>query len=181
MYFKITNTNENHHGFQYVDGLNILNEEFNDNATASCCPGGLYFTNIQNIFKFLDYGIYLREIILPIDNPDFRLVKDPDGDKWRANMIILGTRYDLYSVDAFKYLIENGADIHFCNDYALRHSSEYGYLDLVQFLLANGAHVSAKDNNALKLSATNGHLDIVKILVANGADIHSKKRLCITL
>ena len=32
-----------------------------------------------------------------------------DNDKWRANMIILGKRYDLYNLDTFKYLIEFGA------------------------------------------------------------------------
>ena len=44
MYFKITNAKENHHGFQYVDGLNVLIEEFNDDPNDSCCAGGLYFT-----------------------------------------------------------------------------------------------------------------------------------------
>ena len=72
----------------------MLEEKFNDDPTKSCCAGGLYFTNSKNIFKFLDYGIYLREIILPTDNPDFRMIKDKEGDKWRANMIILGKRYD---------------------------------------------------------------------------------------
>ena len=77
------------------------------------------FTNAKNIFKFLDYGIYLREIILPIDNPDFRMVLDPSGDKWRANMVIFGARYDLSNMNTFKYLVENGADINVYNDYAL--------------------------------------------------------------
>ena len=56
MYFKITNAEENHHGFQYADGLNVLIEEFNDDPNQSCCAGGLYFTDIANIFKFLNYG-----------------------------------------------------------------------------------------------------------------------------
>lgn len=44
MYFKITTKEENHYGFQYVNGLNILKEPFNDNPNESCCAGGLYFT-----------------------------------------------------------------------------------------------------------------------------------------
>ena len=106
MYFKITNPAENHNGFQYSDGLNVLKDKFNDNPNHACCSGGLYFTNGENIFKFLNYGIYLREITLPTENPDFKKIKDPSGDKWRANMIFLGKRYDLSNVDTFKYLME---------------------------------------------------------------------------
>jgi len=62
LYFKITNSIENHHGFQYYDGLNILKEKFNDDPTASCVPGGLYFTDAEHILEFLDYGIYLRAV-----------------------------------------------------------------------------------------------------------------------
>jgi len=29
LYFKITTKEENHHGFQYYDGLNVLKEKFN--------------------------------------------------------------------------------------------------------------------------------------------------------
>ena len=56
MYFKITNKKENHHGFQYVDGLNVLEEEFNNDPEQSCCAGGFYFTNAANILKFIGYG-----------------------------------------------------------------------------------------------------------------------------
>jgi len=88
LYFKITNTNENHYGFQYNDGLNVLKDKFNNNPKATCVPGGLYFTDAEHIFEFLTYGIYLREVTLPVNDPDFKMVKD--GNKWRANKIILG-------------------------------------------------------------------------------------------
>ncbi len=127
MYFKITNAEENHHGFQYVDGLNVLIDKFNDDPNASCCSGGFYFTDAANIFKFLNYGVYLREIELPIDNPDYKMIKDKDNDKWRTNMIILGKRYDLSKVETFKYLIESGAVVHAKDDYALRSSAEKGH------------------------------------------------------
>ncbi len=58
-YYKITNENENHNGYQYIDGLNILNEQFNDDMNDSCGKGGLYFTNDENIIDFLSYGVNL--------------------------------------------------------------------------------------------------------------------------
>lgn len=33
IYYKITNINENHHGYQYKNGLNVLDKEFNYNGS----------------------------------------------------------------------------------------------------------------------------------------------------
>ena len=174
MYFKITNKEENHNGFQYVDGLNILKDEFNNDPDQSCCKGGLYFTDAANIFKFLNYGIYLREVMLVTDNPNFKMVKDKIGDKWRANMIILDKRYDLFNVDTFKYLVEKGADVRVNDDCALVFSARYGHLDVIKYLVEKGADVHADNNYALKWSAVKGHLDVVKYLVKKGADVHAE-------
>ena len=112
MYFKITNSTESHHGFQYSDGLNVL--------INSIIIWILPFVKEDYILPmvriFLNYSIYLREVILPTNNPDFRIIKDPQDDKWWANMIILGKRYDLYSIDTLKYHIDNSANIHAEND-----------------------------------------------------------------
>ncbi len=101
-YFKITNKEENHYGFQYKDGLNILKEKFNDDSQQSCCKGGFYFTTLDHIHKFYGYGCYLREVVLPTHRPDFKMIKNPDDDKFRANMIILGARYELYDINTIK-------------------------------------------------------------------------------
>ena len=36
LYLKITNRDENHHGFQYVDGLNILKEKWFKSVGFEC-------------------------------------------------------------------------------------------------------------------------------------------------
>ena len=163
MYFKITNKEENHNGFQYFDGLNILVDEFIESG--SCVKGGLYFTDINNIFKFLNYGIYLRKVSLPFNNPDFKMVKDPDGDKWRANMIILEKRYELSDVETIKLLIEKGADIHAYNNNVLRWASEYGHSNIVKLLIEKWNNIDAHDCYALYFASKNNHVDIVKFLV----------------
>ena len=100
IYFKITNEKENHNGYQYKDGLNILDKPFE--KTGSCVRGGLYFTDAQNIHKFYHYGTNLRIIKLPIDDPEFKMVKDPANDKWRANKIILCEKYSLNDLTVTK-------------------------------------------------------------------------------
>jgi len=169
LYFKITNSKENHYGFQYHDGLNILKDEFNDDPEASCVPGGFYFTDAEHILEFLDYGIYLREITLPIDDPDFKIVKD--GNKWRANKIILEKRRNLSDASTFEYLMDQGTDIH-DNDDAINWALIKGHLDIVQLLIKNGTDINALNNRAVKIASRYGQWKIVKVLIDSGADIH---------
>ena len=88
IYYKITNKDECHRGYQYNDGLNILDRPFEKEGT--CVHGGLYFTNKENIHYFFGYGEWLRVITIP---KDAQMVQDPDtsnGIKFRADKIILG-------------------------------------------------------------------------------------------
>ena len=172
IYYKITNAEENHNGFQYVDGLNILKEEFDNNPDHHCCAGGLYFTDTEHIFGFLNYGIYLREITLPTENPNFKIVADEN--KYRANMLILGKRYELLNVETIKMLMEAGADVHTGDDYALKWSAYNGYLEVVKYLIGAGADVHAENDLALRWSAEKGHLEVVKYLIEKGADLHAR-------
>jgi hypothetical protein len=94
MYYKITNQLENHNGLQYKDGLNVDILPFSE--TGSCVPGGIYFTDLDNLALFLHFGSNVREITLPTDHPDFKIVED-EGCllKWRANMVVFGERYTI--------------------------------------------------------------------------------------
>ena len=162
VYYKITNAEERHYGFQYKDGLNVLKGKFNEDPEDYCGPGGLYFCNIENIFEFLDKGIFVREITLPKGNPNFKIFKD--GNKYRANMIILGERYNLTDVSTFKMLIERGANIHANNCYPLKWSAYNGYLNIVKYLLANGANINVIDSYAMQWSTRKGHYEVVRYI-----------------
>jgi len=171
LYFKITNEKEKHHGFQYCDGLNVLTDEFNDDPKATCVAGGFYFTDAEHILEFLVYGIYLREVMLPTDDPDFKIIKDEN--KWRANKIILGKKRDLNNVSTFQYLIDQGADIHIGNDNTIIWASGAGYLEIVQFLISKGANIHADNDSAVKIAFHNGHSEVVRFLISEGANMNS--------
>ncbi|AYV85715.1 MAG: ankyrin repeat protein [Satyrvirus sp.] len=195
MYFKITNAKENHHGYQYKDGLNVLDKEFDDNPKNSGTAGGLYFITKEFIHNFYNYGVNLRIIELPETDPNFKMVKDPDGDKFRANKIILKEKYSLDEMETYqkfgleypqlrsvaatgclnmvRYLVEKGANIHACDDCALRLAARNGHLQVVQFLVEKGANLHACDYDALQVAAQNGHLQVVQFLVEKGANIHA--------
>ena len=71
-------------------------------------------------------------------------------------------------------LLENGADVHAFNDSALRYASRYGYLQIVELLIENGADVHAVDDYALRLASYSGHVQIVELLLKNCANVHAR-------
>ena len=166
IYYKITNKTECHNGFQYVDGLNILDKPFERDG--SNVAGGLYFTTAKYIFNFLYRGCYLREITLP---KDCQWVRDWSWNKFRADKIILGKKYDLADPFTFQLLLERGADVHASGDRALIWASKNGYGEIVKLLVDAGANIYADGNCALWWASKHGNLEIVKYLVKSGAHI----------
>ena len=96
-YFKIINAERIHNNFKYEIGLNEDILPFNKHG--SCCPGGLYFTDHENIHTFYEYGIYLCPVELPLNDPEFQMVAD--GNKFRANKIILEGFYSLFDKNTY--------------------------------------------------------------------------------
>jgi len=103
-YYKFTNKEECHNSFQYVDGLNVDILPFASGKHESCCAGGLYFTTRKFLPMYQQYGVNIREVTLPFEDPDFKIVADPEGNKWRANKIIFGEKFSLLDPDKKKVI-----------------------------------------------------------------------------
>lgn len=158
-YYKVTNKYENHHGFQYQDGLNTLKQEFNNDPNASCVPGGLYFTTAEFLPKFYAFGVYLRTIHLPRQDPLFKMVADPDGDKWRVNRIILGRKYDLGDINTYLDLNLPLPSISF--------AVKNGFYELFKYLVERDVcdKLFLKSISLLSDAIKGGNILIVKYLV----------------
>ena len=167
-YYKLTKENENHHGFQYKDGLNTDILEFDPQGT--CEPGGLYFSDAEHILEnlFLNH-YYIREVTLPNNE---EIYKDPSSYKYKSHSIILGKRRDLNELSTWEWMIKERIDVHTNDEWALKWAVINGHLEVVKYLVENGANIHADNELALKWAANNGHLEVVKYLVENGADIH---------
>ena len=63
IYFKMTNDTEIHRFFQYKDGLNFDPNKFN--PSGCCSGGGLYFTKLENLYRFKDFGKNIRPLFVP--------------------------------------------------------------------------------------------------------------------
>jgi hypothetical protein len=171
-YYKILNKEECHNGLQYKDGLNEDLLPFAEKG--SCIAGGIYFAS-KDIFAFLNYGPWLREVTIP---DDAKMIKDPGGspEKFRANKVILGPRRRV-DIDAIIELIDEGADIHVNNDLAfcLAVKNNGHRTEALKLLLDRGANIHADDDCALRWAAKDGHTETVKLFLDHGASIHARK------
>ena len=143
MYLKITNKAENHNNLQYHDGL--IQDILPFQKKGSCVPGGIYFSDEKHILEFLNYGVYIREVQIPED-ADF--VEDPSGNKYRASKIILKERKDLRELNTWKWLVQNGVDIHANNNFALIELSEVEDDEFSQLIYKNIRNKKCTDKNA---------------------------------
>jgi hypothetical protein len=166
-YFKVTNEKENHNGFQYQDGLNVLIEKFNDDPEMSCCAGGFYFTTKEHIHKFFDFGINLRIITLPKDEADFKMIRDPEGDKWRANKIIFGEKYSLLDYKTYELF---GLDIT-KNDNIINYASVYGYVNILEWWRKSGL-ILLYSSDAIDMACANNHVNVLEWWQKSGLELN---------
>ena len=104
-YFRLTNEEERHRGFQYKDGLNVDTNKFH--PYGQCKQGGLYFFSREEIWKYPSYigGAdkvhWVREVTLP-DDAEVHL---EDG-KRKADRFVLGPRrrFDPYAFFTQNYM-----------------------------------------------------------------------------
>ena len=165
--YKIVNP-EGHNGLIYHEGINTDPQKFN--PSGDCEGGGIYFAR-EDILAFLGFGTDLYEVE-PVgeqvyENPS----KDNKSKKWKAHQ--LNMKYIGKVIDNIQFLVEQGADIHACDDLALRWAAMNGHLELVKYLVEQGANVNIEGDSVLYNAAQNGHLDVVKYLVENGANVHA--------
>jgi ankyrin repeat protein len=80
-----------------------------------------------------------------------------------------------------KYLVGQGADIHYRNDKALRWASEHGHLGVVKYLISKGADIHAENDQALYLAVKYNRLEIIKYLISKGVDIHINNDIILIL
>ena len=82
MFYKILRSDLTHNGFTYKVGLNVDTVPFN--PSGSCQSGGLYYTDIENLFGFLCFGDLIADIVIPVYAKTYA---DPQKDKWKADKL----------------------------------------------------------------------------------------------
>jgi hypothetical protein len=172
IYYKITNKKENHHGYQYKDGLNILDKAFD--KTNEYLEGELYFTDKENIHNYLHYGIFIREIRLPALANCIKFTSDICGTCYRSDMLYLGKKYDMYSKEALE-LIPEESKMHYTNGlWEMLIENDYSAKILTKNTKFMMLDKSPKELNELMMLLTyydninNNKMAMAKLLIATG-------------
>ncbi len=77
-------------------------------------------------------------------------------------------------LETIKLLVQEGADIHAQDNYALNTSADRGYLPIVKYLVEEcGADIFRDNNIVMKWALGQGQLSVVKYLVEQGISIHA--------
>ncbi|AGF85670.1 repeat protein [Moumouvirus goulette] len=152
-FFTLLNKNETINNIPLGTGLNV----------STFKPLEKYiFCDIQNIFKYLNDGVYLRQVFLPINNPKFFVKYYNDYHK--CNMMILGKKYDMREPETFYELIRLNLDIYDVN--VIYWASKNGYDEVVKFLISNGANIKTAIYAASKFN----QLNIIKMILDENND-----------
>jgi len=67
------------------------------------------------------------------------------------------------NLEQVKSLIEQGADVHYLNDYSLYRACQFGHLEVVKCLVKNGATIQSY-YDPLRKAVNEGHFHIVNYL-----------------
>ena len=142
------------------------------NTTNECTSNALYVCEIEHFFRWIslyDNTAWVGYVTIPDDAQIITI-----EDKIKTNKVILHEPL-IPLVDFIDIAITNNADVHTCDDNALRWASDNGKLDIVKSLIKYGADVNTYHCQAFRMACYSGHLDIVECLIANGVDIDEYK------
>ncbi len=112
-FYKILNNNMNHHGFQYKEGLNEDTKPF---ELERKCSGGLYFSDLDHIAEFFDFGSYIAKVIIPADAMCIQVSES----EWKADKIIL---FDIKPLKQWEMWQDKNFCLHAVKHYA--HNLQY--------------------------------------------------------
>lgn len=107
---KLTNESCIHNGFEFVEGLNIDVHQFRYDS--KCGSDGLYFCNLKDVERWLDYGsrpmVYMWDVTIPDDAKTMVY-----GDKFKADKFILSNKRSItpYLVNKVINMIANNESI----------------------------------------------------------------------
>ena len=123
-----------------------------------------FFTDKDNIHRYINQGYYIVEIIIPNDAKMIQVSNNSFETEYICDKIILGKQYDLFS----KYAMDtfNFNSLEYFNGF-LDLSCENGNLEMVKLMIEKGV---TNLNNGLYNACEDGHSEIVEFLLKHGAD-----------
>lgn len=163
--YKIIRKDMTHHGFKYQRGLNF---DPQGDQLIPLKKGIHFFTEIENMLHWLEYGDYLWEVKLANDSQYLRSPKRLDI--FCTNKLVLLKKHSLTSEKIWGPLKGK------INTKAINGAVVSGNLELVKFLISKKAPMNGY---ALHNAALCNHVDIVDLLIEHNAPMFKNTLSCL--
>ncbi len=171
LFFKLVADTECHNGYSYTTGLNIfpgqldISTNFESEIVDSDdATNGFYFTDIENVFDLFTNQKYkyLCKVILPVNDPEFKIVCNSEKNIWRSNRILIEDAFELSSINTFKYLHLIGADLN--NRKFIDWLTWNQNLDILKYLVENNFFRKNYLITIIEKSALKGNLYAIEFV-----------------
>jgi hypothetical protein len=158
-YWKVIRADGKHYDHQWTLGLNVLADEFNDNAGDGCCAGRLYYCEQKDLIHWLFIGDYVQRVVEPMDDPEFRCITIGSNKKGANRLVLTDERYSLHDIATYHRL---GIDL---TKYTMDRASHNGHVAVLQW------HLDRSKDSGLKLeysewatydASANGHVAVLQ-------------------
>lgn len=140
-YYKILNTNMCHFDFTYNIGLNIDFKPFIEDSY-TC---GLSFSDGESILTYCDLGTLIADVEVPSGET---IIKH--GNSFKAHKIVLNNIRPLFDLVTLEQLKLEGVNFHAHNDFIFRVAAMYSNTEVVKYLIDNGADIHSCNNHAFR-------------------------------
>jgi hypothetical protein len=153
----------------YKTGLNTYDDFIEVSPTTHSATLNSYrysiFTTLDHIHNFYQYGGYLVEVELPVDDTDFQMTENKDGTLWQANKIILGTSYSLGTLETFSKF---NLDV---SKYSFESACSNGHVDILQWWKNSDANFKIDTTISITNASTEGRVNVLEWLKHSGLEL----------
>jgi ankyrin repeat protein len=175
MFFKVFNENLEENGYSYKEGHNIYPKASESGKDYN----KFLFTDERGIIDQFWRNSKIARVTIPSDEV---VVSFSQGNYYASEIVIEEIR-DIYTVDTFNWLEEQGIDVYKDIDGLLQCAVLNGKLDIIQYLIEKLAYVNTGSEMAvslrnaapLSIAALRGDPEIIDYLISEGANVYGNK------
>ena len=110
-YYKILGKKKTNNGLKYHLGINVDSNPFNPKPV---CEGGIFFSDKENICKFLEYGPYIAKIKV-LEGQEIVKVGSCFNKKYKSHVINILETHKIGTKAGIKFMEKEGIDINWKN------------------------------------------------------------------
>ena len=161
---------------KYVDNMNIIDKM--SKYTNKNVPNKLYFVTQNDMYKYINKNCHIdkhiHEVFLSTKNKNFNLTVDLSREKYCANILTLGEKYEIFDIrtqNKFGFSKNVLTFIHIMTKYQnMNIASATNNIELLNWWLNSGLEL-VYDRSTIKYASLYGYVDVLRWWMNSGLKI----------